>query len=139
MAPNHALRSAWPSRIADLGFRVYDLGRWCSEAGGERTELDPQGSTPLFVRVHMFPHFIFKLAGHLLWEAAKSPKSIDLDVDSADPESLLEAASLLEDQGEWNRAVELYGLAAERSHGDQNAVYAQGCIERIQEKRALAQ
>jgi len=87
----------------------------------------------------MFPDLIFKLAGHLLWEASKRPKPVDLDVESADPEALLEAASLLESQGEWALAVELYGLAAERSHGDQNAVYARGCIERIQQKKALAQ
>ena len=88
----------------------------------------------------MFPHLVFKLAGHLLvGELCKLPESVDLDVDSADPEALLEAAGLLESQGEWARAVELYGLAAERSHGDQDAVYAQGCIERIQEKKALGQ
>jgi hypothetical protein len=87
----------------------------------------------------MFPHLIFKAAGHLLEELCRVADSSDLEVDSADPESLLGAASLLESKGEWELAIKLYKLAAERSHGDQNGVYAQRCIERIQEKKALAQ
>jgi hypothetical protein len=47
---------------------------------------------------------------------------------------LLEAGSLWEMEGEWVRAVALYRQAAEWLRGQQDGVYAENCIKRVEEK-----
>lgn len=57
-----------------------------------------------------------------------------LEINPDDPEGLLETASHFEMAGEWDRAMALYEMAAEKLKGEQGGVYAENCIKRIQEK-----
>jgi hypothetical protein len=64
------------------------------------------------------------------------PDPSKFEIDADDPHNLLEAASLWEMDGEWEKAIVLYELAAQKLRGQQDGVYAENCIERIREKIA---
>jgi hypothetical protein len=66
------------------------------------------------------------------------PDPTAYEVDPEDPQTLMEAASLWEMEGEWDRAIALYRQAAERLRGQQDGVYAENSIQRVQEKIARA-
>jgi hypothetical protein len=61
------------------------------------------------------------------------------DLDPFNPQDLLEGASRLEMEGEWDKAIELYGLAAEMLKDTQDGVYAKNCIKSVREKIAMTQ
>jgi hypothetical protein len=58
------------------------------------------------------------------------------DVDPLDPQALLDGASRREMDGDWDQAILLYQMAAERLAGTQDGIYAEDCIGRIREKIA---
>jgi hypothetical protein len=64
------------------------------------------------------------------------PDPATYEVDPDDPQTLLEAGSLWEMEGEWDRAIGLYRQAAERLRGQEDGVYAENCVKRVQEKIA---
>jgi hypothetical protein len=54
-----------------------------------------------------------------------------------DPESILQAAAIWDQQGEWNKAIGMYRLVRERWPEDHGR-YAENCIAEIERKKALA-
>ncbi len=78
----------------------------------------------------MLYHIIFEL----LRAALAPPGSSELLNDPTDADSILRAAGMLEQQGEWESALHLYARAAELLHGRQDGVYAENCLKEVQEK-----
>ena len=66
------------------------------------------------------------------------PDPANIEFDPEDPQALLEAASLWEADGEWEKAILLYERAAEKLRGQQDGIYAENCILRVREKIARA-
>ncbi len=64
------------------------------------------------------------------------PDPAGFEVDPENPQNLLEAGSLWEMEGEWEKAIGLFELAAEKLRGQQDEVYAENCIKRVREKIA---
>ena len=66
-------------------------------------------------------------------------KNLDqLTIDFSDAESVLFAACILDQHGEWERAIELFRHAL-RQWPDEQGTYAKNSIEAIQEKIALGE
>lgn len=57
-----------------------------------------------------------------------------LSIDLTDGDSILRAAGVLEQHGEWDGAFRLYALAAELLRGRQDGVYAANCVKEVREK-----
>jgi hypothetical protein len=94
--------------------RGHSQGRWLALAEGfHRRRLN----APLNPLTHLAP-----------------PDPANFETDPTDPQNLLEAASLWEMEGEWDRAIGLYRQAAEMLRGQQDGVYAENCILRVREK-----
>jgi hypothetical protein len=66
----------------------------------------------------------------------KPPDPSTFKINPEDPQNLLEAASLWEMEGDWEKALGLYGQAAGQLKGQQDGDYAKNCILRIKEKIA---
>jgi hypothetical protein len=62
------------------------------------------------------------------------PHPSKLKVDPNDADSVLRAAGILDRHGYWDRAIELYRLAAELLRGQQDELYAENCIREVQAK-----
>jgi hypothetical protein len=60
--------------------------------------------------------------------------AVDKPIDPDDPQALLDAGSYWEMEGEWDKALAIFTLASEKLRGYPDGVYAENCIERIQEK-----
>lgn len=103
----HSIASIW------LG-REHSQRRWASLVEGFHKR---RLNAPLDPMTHLSP---------------PDPRKFEIDPD--DPHNLLEAASLWEMDGEWEKAIDLYTLAAQRLRGQPDGVYAENCIERVREK-----
>jgi hypothetical protein len=60
------------------------------------------------------------------------PDPNDLVIDYNDPESVLHAAAMFDDVGEWERAISLYETVSQT--WPEHSIYARNCIAAIQEK-----
>jgi hypothetical protein len=96
--------------------RGYSQGRWLALVEGFRKR---RLGTPLSPFKDLAP-----------------PDPAAFEIDPEDPQSLLEAGSLWEMEGEWEKAIGLYELAAGKLRGQQDGVYAENCIQRVREKIA---
>ena len=70
----------------------------------------------------------------------KGLKPIDpseLEVDSEDPESILHAAAMWDQNGDWDRAIELYRYVKQR-WPEQHGRYVGNCITEIERKKGIA-
>jgi hypothetical protein len=96
--------------------RAYSQGRWLALVEGFRKR---SLNAPLNPLTHIKP-----------------PDASNFKINPDDSQNLLEAASLWEMEGEWEKAIGLYEQAAEKLKGQQDGEYAANCILRIKEKIA---
>ena len=99
--------------------RAYSQGRWLTLVEGFRKR---SLNAPLNPLTHIKP-----------------PDPSNFMINPEDPQNLLEAASLWEMEGDWEKALGLYGEAAEKLKGQQDGEYAANCIIRIKEKIARSE
>ena len=64
------------------------------------------------------------------------PDPSKLTIEYDDAESVLNAASILDQHGEWDRAIELYKYAI-RTWPDEHGKYAENCMTEIHDKMSL--
>lgn len=77
------------------------------------------------------------LLGHLFGEMINPPDPSQLTVDENDPESILFAASILDQHGEWNNAILLYEYVLDK-WPDEHGKYAQNSIAEVTKKIEMA-
>ncbi len=61
------------------------------------------------------------------------PDPSNLTIDYEDAESVLNAAGILDQHGEWDRAIELYEIVI-TTWPDEHGSYAENCLAEIREK-----
>ena len=74
--------------------------------------------------------------GHLFGKLIEPPDPSKLTINYHDAESVLFAASILDQHGEWNRALDLYGHVL-KHWPDEHGEYVRNSIAEIEKKHSL--
>lgn len=115
------LAAAIWSQIAVALKRLHDLGR-------------PNWHLSLF----LIPFYNVYLGFVLVFKSgtigANAYGADPLQAGLSEAESLLNCAFRHEMRGDWDRALELYNSAAQKSHGEAEAAYPTNCVKRVQVK-----
>lgn len=84
----------------------------------------------------MFEHILSQLLGYSFMKLLESHDPSSDVIDFHDAESVLFAASMLDQRGEWDKARELYEHAL-KQWPDEHGEYAKNSIREIEEKAYL--